>query len=57
MRDLYPDLFRTGKYPPLYAQAERSRMKDRLKSIGFTPTSRNSADGFELWVLENAGAA
>jgi hypothetical protein len=54
VRELYPHLFEAGDYPPIYAQAERSRMKDRLKSIGFKPTGLPSADGFELWVLENA---
>jgi hypothetical protein len=50
--ELYPELSAAGDLPPVYAQAERHRMRDRMKSIGFEPTGHNSADGFGLWVLQ-----
>ncbi len=51
--DLYGDLQGSSGCPPLYAQSERRRIVSRLKSFGFANTGLATADGFDLWKLEN----
>jgi hypothetical protein len=43
----------TGPYPPIYVQTEHPAIRKRLDDYGFVETKKQSADGFDILVLEH----
>lgn len=52
LKDMYPKLLATGKYPPLYAQTEEGSLRRKMEAVGFVSAEARTADGFDLLVLK-----